>query len=196
MKRNVAFGILFASGDLSAAYAAADDDLDALAAGLHGSLDGLLHGSSEGNSLFECLSDALSGQLRIGLRSSQFYDVQDNALASELFQFVLQLIDAVAAAADDHTGLGGENVDPHLVLGSSFDDYLGYACQIQFLLDEFSDLVIFDKIIREVLLVRVPFGIPVFNNAHSESMRANFLTHNNLLLIIFPLKLRRCGCFS
>ena len=53
MKRNIAFTVLLASGDLGATQTSRTKNLDSLGSGLHGSSDCLLHCSSKRNSVFE-----------------------------------------------------------------------------------------------------------------------------------------------
>ena len=44
-------------------------------------------------------------------------------------------------------------------------------------------IVVFNQIVSEIFFC-VPFGIPVFDNANSQTMRINFLSHLNLLSVL------------
>src|SRR3954471_25055751 len=63
------------AGDLSAAQAAADHDLDPLGAEAEGGLHGLLHRPAEGNAALELAGDGLRHELRVELRPLDLLDV-------------------------------------------------------------------------------------------------------------------------
>ena len=65
---------------------------------------------------------------------------------------------------------------------AALDLDLGYACTVQALLDELADLVIFDQKIADLLIAGIPTGIPVFDDAHSEAVGINFLSHKTVSL--------------
>ena len=53
---------------------------------------------------------------------------------------------------------------------------------IKFLLQKLSDVVIFNDQIADLVLAGVPAGIPVLDNANTQTMGINFLSHSYLLI--------------
>src|SRR3989338_8268498 len=116
MERHLALVVTLGARDLGAGQAALRLDLDALGAGVHRLLHGLLHGPAERNALFELQRDVLGDQLRLGRRILDLADVDVHFLvAGDALQFLAQTVDVRALAADDHAGARRVDVDPDLV---------------------------------------------------------------------------------
>ena len=70
------------------------------------------------------------------------------------------------------------DVDSYFIC-ETLDFNLRNACCIQVLLNELTNVVIFYQRIAEVRLIRKPAGIPIFNDADTETVRINLLAHNS-----------------
>ena len=77
----------------------------------------------------------------------------------------------------------GKDVDYNFSL-TSFDGYLGDSVREVLLLDEGSNLVIFQNELGEVFFVCIPLSIPSADDANSHSMRINFLSHCYLASLV------------
>jgi hypothetical protein len=104
VERDAALALPFAAGDFGSAQAAGTLDLDALGPERHGHLNGLLHGPAEGDAALELERDVLRDELGLDLRLLDLLDVEEDLLAGELGEFVLDLLDLLALAADDDAG--------------------------------------------------------------------------------------------
>ena len=105
-------------------------------------------------------------------------------MAQELFDFSLQLLDALAAAADNHAGLAGEDVDRHASV-AALDINAADAGGVELFLKHFAQLVILDEVVREILFLGVPARAPIKDHAYARAMRINFLTHSETSLSYF-----------
>ena len=171
----------FASGDLGAAQTAAAGALDALRAQTGRALDGLLHGTAEGDTLFELRGDVLRDELRVHVGAADLNDVEGDRLAELGFHLLAQDFDLRAALADDDTGTGAVDADLDLgVVAFNFD--LGDAGGVEGGLQILTDVVVLDDQIADLILTGIPTRVPIFNYADAQSMGINFLSHSNLLL--------------
>ena len=53
----------------------------------------------------------------------------------------------------------------------------GHARAVERLFEELADVLVLDNEVADFLLAGVPAGIPVFDNAHAQSVGIDFLTH-------------------
>ena len=90
-------------------------------------------------------------------------------LANDSFNFLLDLLDVVTAAADYETGLSAVNENSDSVL-ISFDLNLRHACLLKLFLEELSDLVVLYKCISENLVLDAPSGIPALDDANAKAV--------------------------
>ena len=75
------------------------------------------------------------------------------------------------------------------LLAVSLDFDLGDTEVVELLFERLTQLVVLGESSAEILLACVPTGIPIFDYAHTQSVRINFLTHNlNLPLVFFFLE--------
>ena len=161
LKRDSALVISLCTGDLSAAETAGNLSLDALCAELHGSADGLLKGTTVGNTSLELRSNALCNKLSIEIGLLDLDDVEGNLFAAELLLAdLLELLYLSALAADDHAGLSAVNVDVN-TLSVAFDLNLGYSGRSELLKKVLTEIVIFNESITELVGIRIPAGFPV-----------------------------------
>ena len=168
--------ILLGAGNVRAAQTAGDAGLDTLGTRLGRALDALLHRAAEGDALFELLGDILSHQLSVGIRGFDGHYIHVHRVTDGLLDLVLEVVDALAAVADDHTGLAGEDGHVH-ALGAAFDINAADAGLIELFLEHFAQLIIFLDLRCENLLVTVPPRAPVEDNAYARAVGINFLTH-------------------
>ena len=166
------------AGDLSAAQTAGAHALDALGAEARGTLHGLLHGPAEGDTLLQLGGDVLGHQLRVQVGAADLDDVQSDllAVAELVLDGLTQLLDLLAALADDDAGAGDVEVDLDLrVVALDLD--LGDAGGVQGLLQVLSDVVVFHEEVADLLGTGIPAGIPILDDADTQSVGVNFLSH-------------------
>ena len=173
--------IALGAGDFSAAQTAAAGNLDALGTQTGSLLHSLLHSPAEGDTLLQLLSDVFSDQLCVQVRRPNLNDVQVHALAQTSFHVLAQILDLGTGLADDHAGTGAVNVDLHLAVGALDLDLCHAGC-VQLVLQIFTDVVIFNDQVADLVLAGVPVGIPVLDYANTQSMGINFLSHSYLLI--------------
>src|SRR5690606_20998750 len=111
VQRHAAFAVPPRAGDLGAAQAAGDVDLDAQGAQAHRVAHGALHGAAEHDAALQLLGDGLGDQLGVQLRLADLGDVDVRRDAHHLRDLLAQLLDVLAALADHHARTGG--VDGH-----------------------------------------------------------------------------------
>ena len=169
--------IMLGTRDLGAAETTCDVGLYTLRAGLHGSVDGGARRSSERNSLFKVDRDSFSNELCVQILSLFFNDRQRNGFIDKFFDALSELFDLGAALADNSSGSGAVNEYLHSSAGS-FDLDLRNSGRRDLLLDELSDLIVFNDKVTELIIANKPSGIPVTDNADSQAVRINFLSHN------------------
>ena len=92
------------------------------------------------------------------------------------FALNTKLVDLSAALADYHSRLCAVNVNADLGR-VTLDLDLRNACCVQLFFQHFAEVVILDEGIAEVLILREPAGIPIFDNAHTETVGIYFLAH-------------------
>ena len=202
VQRNVSFAVLLISGDFRTTQSSGAQNLDTLCVGFHGSLDCLLHGSSEGNSSLQSLCNALCSQLCVQLGSANFFDGDFYGLAGHLNDGLLQLFNAISCSADYHSRSCSQDNNSYLVCCRSLNNNACNACCVESLLYIISDLLVFNQEVREIVLSCIPLGVPILVNSDSQTVWINFLTHlANLLLpsvlhLLCFLKSQQCGWFS
>ena len=154
-----------------------DHNLDALCSAAHYAAHSLLHRSAERRSLFKLLSDGFGDEHRVHVGALYFENVDVNgACLDNLAKLLLELLDACALGADKHTGLGGVNVNHYLVL-SALDSDLGDAEGVILLLDVLANLVVLENVFGKVFLICIPLSVPAGDDAHSQSVRIDLLSH-------------------
>lgn len=72
-------------------------------------------------------------------------------------------------------------VDDHFTF-VSFDNDLADACLVVLIFEESTNGVVFLDVTCEILFVGNPFCVPILNDAHSQSVWINFLSHISPLL--------------
>ena len=176
VQRHAAFLLCLTARHLSAAETSADLNLHAAGAALHRAGHGLLHRAPEGHAALQLVGDAARDQVGVELRLADLDDVDAHAPAGHLLQLGAQLVDLLAAAADDDARLGG--VDRH-------DDLVGVALQLdardrrvgQPLEDQLADAQVLVQQLG-VVLVGVPLALPGVEDAEPEADRVDFVSHN------------------
>ena len=188
LQRNSSFLRPFCSGDFSATQSACHHDLDAQGAGAHAALNGLLHRSSESNTLFELLSDGVGNQFGFEIDTVYFEDIDpdiETGAIEKTFDFAGQILDSLTTFSNDHSGTGGVDFDGYLV-GFSLDVYFGDSGSGELFGQELTEPVVFLDQRSHVLLLDEPARSPRLVDAESKTGRMYFLTQDSLPL---PLKL-------
>ena len=169
--------IMLGAGNVRAAQTTRNAGLDTLHAGeLHRALLRLLQGTAEADALLQLLSDVLRHQLRVRIGLLDLHHVDLRRTAELLGHFCLQLLDGSTLRADNHAGLAGHDVDGH-VLSGAFNVDAADAGSIVLFLNHLAKLEVFNQVVGEVLLVRIPAGAPAEDDAHASSVGIDFLTH-------------------
>ena len=86
-------------------------NLDPFGAGLHGALNSLFHGATEGEAPLELLGDSLGHQGTVGIGVRDFLNVHCRGAFDDAVEFDPQRLDRLPAAADDHARFGGMDGD-------------------------------------------------------------------------------------
>ena len=162
MQGNPALFVPFRPGHLGTTQSSGTDNFDTLCAESHGRRHTSFHGPSEGNPTLNLQGNVFSHKLRIDLRFSNFLNIDENFLGNQRFQIPLELLYFRTFFPNHYPGPGSKYAQAY-TLGRSFDFYAGDTCMVQFLLDEFSDFMIFEDIIR-IFLPGIPSGIPCFDD--------------------------------
>ena len=140
-------------------------------------MPGRLHRAAEAYALLQLLGDVLGNELSVSVRVADLHDVYVYGLADQGGYICLDGVHAYAAFADKHAGAGSVNAYSDLVCRALDVDF-GNASGIMDLLEVVPDLLILDEVIGEILLGRIPAGIPVLDYANAETVRINFLSHD------------------
>ncbi len=181
MQGDAALAIGFLAGDLGAAETACERDLDALGTEAHRAADGLLHRAAESDAALELLSNVLSDERGVHIRLLDLSDVDVDALLRVALEACLDLLDARAAATDDHARLCRVDRELEAVLAALRLDPRNTGC-LQAALQIITDLDIFMQVLCEIFICE-PLGIPILDNAKTNTMRINFLTQTVSLLL-------------
>ena len=191
MQRDAAFAVSLASRDFRAAQAAGNLDLDSLGAEAHRAADRLLHRTAERNAALQLLRDILGDERRVEVGLANLGDVDIDVLLRLALEAVLDLLDARAAAADDHARLRRVDRELQAVLRALRLD-LRDAGSAEAVFQILADLDIFMQVVRKVLIC-VPFCIPILDDADADAVRIYFLTQTFSLLLIFLPRRRSHG---
>ena len=151
-------------------------DTNTLGAEGHGHLDGLLHGAAEGDAAFQLERDVLGDELRLDLGLLHFLDVEEDLLAGELRELVLDLLDFLALAADDDAGAGGVDLDADAV-GRALDEDARHGRLLELLHELLTDHLVLEEELGEVFLLRKPAGLPVAADGETEAGGIGLLAH-------------------
>jgi hypothetical protein len=172
---HAALAIPLGAGHLGTAEAAGALHPDALGATLHGRVDRAAHRPAERDAAGELLGHALGDQLGVGLGPLHFEDVEGDLLVGDFVEVGADLVGLDAAAADDHAGPGGVDVDPHPVAGA-LDLHAADAGVRQAALEVPPDG---DVLVQVALIVLVsePAGLPVRGDPEPEPVWVDLLSH-------------------
>lgn len=123
---------------------------------------------AEHHALFKLLGDAVGDQLRIELRTADFFDVDVHGHTDHLLNFSLELFDVSTLLADHNTGTSRENRDAGVV-GGTLDQDTGNARSLELLLKEGADTEVFAERTGKFTADRVPARRPVARNGKAGS---------------------------
>ena len=121
-----------------------------------------------------------------------FFDLDIDPPADQILQLVLQLLDFLPFAANDHARPG--RIQNHLdFIASSLDFHLGNTGKLIFLVYVIADLLVFDQQIGKFFLRGIPAALPAEHDARAKTNWIDFLTHVNLLEFECAKSRRRGG---
>ena len=172
MERGTAFLEHLAACHFSTADAAADLDLDALGAHAHGGGDGHLDGAAVAHAAFDLTGDAVSDDGGIDLGALHLEDVDLDILLGDLLQLFLQLVDLLAALADDDTRTGSVDGDGDELQGA-LDDDAGEAGLREAASQVLADLIILGDLLG--VIAADPVGVPTTGDTDTVADRIGFI---------------------
>ena len=162
-----------AAGHFGAADATADLNLDAFCAHTHRGCDGHLDGTAIRNAALELTCDVVGDDVGVNFRALHLEDVDLDVFTADLLQFLFDLVDLLAALADDDTGTG--RVDGHRDdLEGALNHDLRQRSLCQTCVEVFADLGVFQN---PGGVVTVPVGVPTADNTYTIADRIGFLSH-------------------
>src|SRR5262249_30988483 len=138
--------------------------------------DRLAHRAAERDALLELHRHRFGNQLRIEFRFLDLLDVDEDLAVGALLDFLLQLVDFRALAADDDARPRRVDVDLQAVDGALGLD-LGAAGLCEALLQTLAQRQTLMQQLR-VISVRVPARPPRLVESEPESERVNLLAHD------------------
>src|SRR6266446_5121879 len=135
-----------------------------------------LHRTTEADTVLQLLRDRLRDELRVELGPLDLVDVDVDVLLGDCVQLFAQRVHLDARLADHDAGARRVDVDrdPLLVLA---DQDVGQSGVRKLVGDVFPDLDVLDQVAGELLLPRVPVGLPVVDDADAHPAGMDFLTH-------------------
>src|SRR5690606_24483636 len=146
-----------------------DGNLHAASAALHGARDRLLHRSPECYAALQLVRYGAGDEVSVQLRLANLDDVHPDPAVGHFLQLAAQLIDLLAAAADNDAGLRG--VDGH-------DDLVGIALELyardSSVRELLQDVPAHTEVLMQklcVVLVRVPLALPGVDDAEAVAYR-------------------------
>src|SRR5205085_2905703 len=159
VQRHTALAVRLPAAHLAAAETARALDLDAGGAGADRRRERTLHRAPEGDTVGKLLGDRLRHELRVELRPLDLVDVDVDVLLRERVQLSAERVDLDAGLSDHDARARGVDVDgdPLLVL---LDQDVGQARVGELPVDVVADLDVLEDVVRELLLARVPVGLP------------------------------------
>ena len=173
--------VALGAGDLGAAQTAGAHDLDAAGAHSHGAAHGVFHRAAEADALLELRGDVLGDELCVRIRRADLNDGEGDRLADHLLNVQADALDLRAALADDNARTRAVDIDADL-RAVALDLDVRDACRIQSLLQVLTDLVVLNDQVTDLLVTGIPAGIPIFDDADTQAVRINFLSHIFCLL--------------
>src|SRR5205823_1557790 len=137
----------------------------------------------------------LRDELGVQLGALDLVDVDVDVLLGERMQLFAQRVDLDARLADHDPGARRVDVDrdPLLVLA---DQDVGQAGMRELPVDVLTNLDVLDQVAGELLLPRVPVGLPVVDDADAHPAGMDFLTHYAVASFFFARALRFGAGFS
>ena len=119
--------------------------------------------------------DVVTDDHGVDFRTFDLEDIDLDLLAGQLTKFFFQLVDLLAALADNNAGACRRNRNGY-ELQRTFDDDFRDACLSQTGIQILADLSILDELAGKILPA-VPVGIPTADDTKSVCYRINFLSH-------------------
>ncbi len=176
MQRHPTLAVPLAAAHVGAAEPARALDPDTLGAGLHGRLHGPLHGAPERDAALQLVGDAAGQQLGIGLGVLHLDDVELDLAVGDLLEGGPQALGFGAAAPDDDARPCGVDVHLDLLVADALDVDAADGAPLQLTLEEIAHLGVGHDVVG-VVLVAVPAGLPVRDDAEAKPVGVRLLAH-------------------
>ena len=176
VQRHTALGVALGAAHLRAAQASTALDLHAVRARADRGGERALHRAPEAHAVLELLGDRLSDELRVELGPLDLVDVDVDVLVGHAVDLFAERVHLGARLPDDDPRASRVDVDrdPLFVLA---DQDVGQARVGQLAVDVLADLHVLEDRGRELLVARVPVGLPVVDDADAHPAGMNFLAH-------------------
>ncbi len=175
LQRNVALFEEVVAGDLGAVEAARHRDLHPDGAGLHGLLDGHLHGPAIRHAPLDLSLDGLGDDVGIRIRVAHLLHLHQERPGETLLKILAQFLDSGALFADEHAGLARVNSERHLL--AAVDLQVGDAGLLVLVADVALDVHVLQQELLELRTLREPRTGPRACEAETEAVGVDFLTH-------------------
>src|ERR1051326_937080 len=176
MERDAAPVILLDTRQFGSAQTASATDFDAFSAKVLGGLKGFLHRATERDAALELESDVFGDELGIGFRRLDFDDVHVNLLAGHLAEFLFELVDFRAFAANDDAGSGRQNRNA-ATAGGGLNQNLRHRGGLELLLEQLANLAVLRQQLAEFFFAGIPLGAPIAIHRDSKTDWICFLSH-------------------
>src|SRR5579875_2040555 len=160
VQRYPSLAVGLAPAHLAAAEPAGALDLDAGCARADRGGQRPLHRPPEGDPVGELLGDRLGDELRVELGTLDLVDVDVDVLVRQRVQVAAQGVHLDARLADQDVG------EPRVR---------------ELAVDVLADPDVLEQVVRELLLARVPVGLPVVDDPHAEPAGMDLLAHYSSL---------------
>src|SRR4051794_10916325 len=175
-ERNRPHRLLFAAGHFRPTEPASQLHLNAFGASFHRRFQSTLERATETRSLGELLCNFFGHKMSLYLGPCNFFDLNIDAAADQVLQFILQLIDLLPLSANDDARPGGVKNNLHFITGA-LDFNLGDPRKLVFLRHVLTDLVIFQQKRSKLFLRGIPPAFPADHDARAKTNWIDLLTH-------------------
>ncbi|CDC64282.1 folylpolyglutamate Synthase [Clostridium sp. CAG:448] len=147
--------VMLNSCDFRTAQTAAAGNLNSSCAQPHGVANRHLHGTAEGNTLFQLAADILRNKLCVQIRLADLINIQGNGHTDHLLKICLELVDFAATVTDHHTRLSAVYKHAHSTAVPLDFDLRNTGC-LKGILQVLSYIVVGHKSIAEHFVLNEP----------------------------------------
>jgi hypothetical protein len=175
LQRYLALDLFFRASNFRTTQTPTNDHFNTLGIRTHGFLHSLLHRSTERDALLQLLRNAATHQICIELRLADLSDLQTHTLLGLPLKHGSQLIDFLAALANDNTRFGCMNNHKNLVSSGALDANARNGRIRQLFVNEVTNLEILSQDIF-IITLGIPARLPALNDAEPEPCGMHFVS--------------------